>query len=178
MFYFFQDYGPKVNFKKKRLKTSVFTGLPYFSKVLVDRMKRSDVLEDFEPVELCNLEYDSERGSAIASHFDDFWLWGERLVTLNMLTETKHTMTIDSRPHIEVLITLPPRSLVVVQGSARHQWKHAIKRADIIGRRVATTFRELTAEFLQGGENESVGRELLELSATFKGLAVGCNGTS
>lgn len=34
------------------------------------------ILEDFRPVEQCNLDYSPERGSAIDPHLDDAWLWG------------------------------------------------------------------------------------------------------
>lgn len=91
-----QDFGPKVNFKKRKLKVGNFTGLPSFSKALWQRMKPHTVLEGFLPVEQCNLDYNSERGSAIDPHFDDSWLWGERLVSLNLLSSTVLTMTCDS----------------------------------------------------------------------------------
>ena len=86
-----------MNFKKQKVKTQVFTGLPAFSEALVARMKNTKVLCDFEPVELCNLEYLPHRGAAIAAHKDDSWLWGERLVTINLLSDTKYTMTWDAK---------------------------------------------------------------------------------
>ena len=43
-------------------------------------------------MELCNLWYDPQRGAAIDPHKDDAWLWGERLVTLNLLTDTAYSM--------------------------------------------------------------------------------------
>uniref|UniRef100_A0A8C0MPL5 AlkB homolog 4, lysine demethylase n=1 Tax=Canis lupus familiaris TaxID=9615 RepID=A0A8C0MPL5_CANLF len=75
-----QDYGPKVNFRKQKLKTTGFRGLPSFSRDVVRRMALYPILEDFRPVEQCNLDYCPERGSAIDPHLDDAWLWGERLV--------------------------------------------------------------------------------------------------
>ena len=168
-----QDYGPKVNFKKKKLKTSVFSGLPSLSRALVERMSQHAVLAGFAPVELCNLDYSPARGSAIDDHFDDFWIWGARLVTLNLLSATAHTMTLDSLPATEVVVPLARRCLVVVQGDARYRWKHAIRRADIRARRLAMTFRELPAAYLEGGEHEDIGRQLLQTAATFTGTAVG-----
>ena len=162
-----------MNFKKRKVKASVFSGLPAFSKMLVKRMNDSNYLDDFEPVELCNLEYTPERGSTIDPHLDDSWIWGERLVTLTLLSDTKHTMTSDCQPDVEVIIPLHRRSLVIVQGAARHEWMHAIKRVDITQRRLAMTFRELTPEFRQGGQNEVLGRELLQIAASFGGLSVG-----
>ncbi|KAM5181771.1 alpha-ketoglutarate-dependent dioxygenase alkB homolog 4 isoform 2-T2 [Mantella aurantiaca] len=213
-----QDFGPKVNFKKQRIKVGSFTGLPNFSKVLWERMKTHTVLEGFLPVEQCNLDYNSDRGSAIDPHYDDSWLWGERLVSLNLFSDTVLTMTSSStdtlqllssrnlsdepngilnldanyRSHlnnaqdalsgtqtalvhcaeVEVAIDLPRRSLVVLYGNARYSWKHAIYRQHINQRRVCSTFRELSAEFMAGGTQEKVGQMLLEIALGFQGKSV------
>ncbi|KFR01279.1 Alpha-ketoglutarate-dependent dioxygenase alkB 4, partial [Nipponia nippon] len=100
-----QDYGPKVNFKKQRLKAGSFTGLPSFSKKIVAQMKACSVLGGFLPVEQCNLDYMPERGSAIDPHFDDWWLWGERLVSLNLLSKTVLSMSCDSEDSIQLFPT-------------------------------------------------------------------------
>jgi alkylated DNA repair protein alkB family protein 4 len=42
-------------------------------------------LNSFEIAEVNILEYLEERGSNIDLHFDDFWLWGERICGLNLL---------------------------------------------------------------------------------------------
>ena len=126
-------------------------------------------LSDFLPVELCNLEYDSSRGSSIEPHFDDFWVWGDRLVTLNYLSETFLTLTRpeeSSSDAVEIRIRMRPRSLLVLCSDARNKWLHSIKREDISGRRVATTWRELSSEFLPGGENyESTGRQIITIGS-------------
>jgi len=171
-----QDFGPKVNFKKKRLRVANFTGLPAYSELLYERLTQQvPVMAGFLPVELCNLDYNSERGSAIDPHFDDFWIWGERLVIINMLSDTYLTFTIDNQPEIEVSVPMLRRSLVVIHGEARLKWKHSIKRGDINGRRVSIGFRELTPEYLPGGSNESEGQILLKTALTFDGIAVGAN---
>ncbi|NXX48656.1 ALKB4 dioxygenase, partial [Tricholaema leucomelas] len=100
-----QDYGPKVNFKKQRLKPGSFSGLPSFSKKIVAQMEACSVLGGFSPVEQCNLDYRPERGSAIDPHFDDCWLWGERLVTLNLLSQTVLSMSCDSEGSIQLFPT-------------------------------------------------------------------------
>ncbi|XP_075761087.1 alpha-ketoglutarate-dependent dioxygenase alkB homolog 4 isoform X2 [Pelodiscus sinensis] len=225
-----QDYGPKVNFKKKKLKTGGFFGLPSFSQEIVQRMKAHSALEDFFPVEQCNLDYLPERGSAIDPHFDDWWLWGERLVSLNLLSKTVLSMSCESEDGLQLVanhkqamgesnpsaspqasqshkqnhlpsttvcenlaswdinylfssrfipykkvtvdIHLPRRSLIVLFGDARYKWKHAIYRKHIEHRRVCVTFRELSAEFALGGEQEKLGKELLEIALTFQGKPV------
>ncbi|KAM4820569.1 alpha-ketoglutarate-dependent dioxygenase alkB homolog 4 isoform 2-T2 [Thomomys bottae] len=196
-----QDYGPKVNFRKQKLRTASFQGLPSFSRELVHRMGLHPGLQDFQPVEQCNLDYHPMRGSAIDPHLDDAWLWGERLVSLNLLSPTVMSMrrgppgslllhpapavvpeaSVDcmatpSRSvlchEVEVAIPLPRRSLLVLSGAARHQWTHAIHRRHIQARRVCATFRELSAEFRPGGKQQDLGQELLCLALSFQGRPV------
>lgn len=170
-----QDFGPQVNFKKKKLKLDNFTGLPEFSKVLVERMWiQVPALSDFQPVELCNLDYIPERGSSIDPHFDDFWVWGERLVTLNLLSDTILTFSNDEH-YMEVAVPMPRRSLIIVEGAARYKWKHAIKRQHIVSRRIAITLRELSQEFCEGGKSFSLGTELIQRALTFQGKSVQVN---
>ncbi|XP_062035683.1 alpha-ketoglutarate-dependent dioxygenase alkB homolog 4 [Lepus europaeus] len=196
-----QDYGPKVNFRKQKLKTGGFRGLPSFSREVVRRMGLYPGLEDFRPVEQCNLDYCPERGSAIDPHLDDAWLWGERLVSLNLLSPTVLSMSREapgslllcSAPaagpealvdnliapsrsvpcqEVEVAVPLPRRSLLVLTGAARHQWQHAIHRRHVEARRVCATFRELSAEFRPGGRQQELGRELLNIALSFQGRPV------
>lgn len=170
--YFLQDFGPQVNFKKRKLKEKNFTGLPQFSKVLVERLwSMVPTLSDFQPVELCNLEYVPHRGSSIDPHFDDFWVWGDRLVTLNLLSQSTLTFS-DEGYNTEVSVPMPRRSLIIVRGPARYNWKHAIKRQDIVSRRIAITLRELAQEFCEGGENHSVGSELIKTALSFQGKSL------
>ncbi|XP_008426780.1 alpha-ketoglutarate-dependent dioxygenase alkB homolog 4 isoform X1 [Poecilia reticulata] len=174
-----QDYGPKVNFKKKKLRLANFNGLPGLSQKLVLRMQQEPNLQGFQPVEQCNLDYHPQRGSAIDPHLDDSWLWGERLVTVNMLSETVLTMSLEEGlperglvGNIRVAVRLPRRCLVALYGEARHRWKHAIHREDIQERRVCSTYRELSAEFLPAGRQAELGAKLLDIALTFRGTPV------
>jgi len=155
------DYGPKVNFKKQKLKLDCFLGFPQHSSNLLDKLQSCTPLSDFLPVEMCDLEYTPERGSAIDPHFDDSWLWGERLVTLNLLSPITYTLT-RSGSREEVLIPIPRRSLIILSDSARHEWMHAIKRGHVTSRRIGITIRELSSHFLPGGEAEELGQALLD----------------
>lgn len=130
-------------------------------------------MKDFIPVELCNLEYSPDRGSAIDPHFDDFWIWGDRLVTLNLLSDSILSMTSEEHPDVDIQLPLKRRSLIVIFGAARQLWKHAIHREHITSRRLAVTLRELSEEFLPGGRGEQIGAELLKTALTFSGTAVG-----
>lgn len=166
-----QDFGPQVNFKKRKVKYGKFTGLPSYSRLLYERMKK--VLDNFEPVEMCNLDYSSERGSHIDPHIDDQWIWGERLVTVNLLSDSILTFCNTEVPGIFVRVPLPRRGLVLVKDDARHKWKHLVDPRDIHGRRMAMTFRELTPEFMPGGERADEGAKLLEVALSFSGVPVG-----
>lgn len=174
-----QDFGPKVNFKKKKVRTGGFSGLPALSQKLVLRMQQDPSLASFQPVEQCNLDYHPQRGSAIDPHLDDSWLWGERLVTINMLSNTTLTMSLEQglpelglAGELRVAVLLPRRSLVVLHGEARHRWKHAIHREDVHERRVCSTYRELSPEFLPGGQQAQLGAQLLDIALSFQGTPV------
>eukprot|EP00117_Sycon_ciliatum_P036209 scpid63218/ scgid27294/ Probable alpha-ketoglutarate-dependent dioxygenase ABH4; Alkylated DNA repair protein alkB homolog 4 len=113
-----QDYGPRPNFKKRRVKVGSFCGLPAFSDALLRRMHGTDSpanaaaldggygLSSFEPVEQCHLDYDPQRGSAIDPHRDDQWLWGEQLVTVNLLSDSVLTFTLEEKD-LDVLRDFP-----------------------------------------------------------------------
>lgn len=119
-------------------------------------------------MEVCHLEYSREKGSSIDPHIDDNWLWGERLVTLSLCSASVLSLSNDSLPGVMVQIPMPACSLLVLQGSARHKWQHAIRRADIDDVRLAITFRELSTEFTQGKQT-NIGRVILEIASTFNG---------
>jgi hypothetical protein len=166
-----QDFGPKVNFKKQKVKVGDFKGLPGYAISLFDQLKsKYSILKDFLPVELCNLDYDPKRGSSIVPHLDDDWIWGERLVTLNLLSPTKVILSPivslqDQSPNCEIWIELPARSLIVLTNEARYNWYHEIRREHIKSRRIAMTFREFTQPFLpQGQFYESIGKNILTIA--------------
>lgn len=50
------------------------------------------ILKDFQTVEQCTLEYDPLRGASIDPHIDDCWVWGERIVTVNVMGNSILTM--------------------------------------------------------------------------------------
>jgi len=155
------------------VKQGLFSGLPSFSQLLVKRAQNLEPggLVDFIPVELCNLEYVPERGSSIDPHLDDSWLWGDRLVTVSLLSDTYLTFTNNTD---KLLVPLPRCSLVVVSGGARYCWKHSIIREHIVSRRLGITLRELSSTFLPGGEQEEFGKQLISIASTYTGKQ--CNG--
>lgn len=108
------------------------------------------LLHDFKTVEQCSLEYDPERGASIDPHIDDCWIWGERIVTVNVLGDSvltmtpyrgpstrynlddvsnyssieddiyDHTQTVDIVDDMVVRLPMPARSLMILHDSARY----------------------------------------------------------
>ena len=121
-------------------------------------------LRDFATVEALFLNYDPARGAHIEPHFDDSWLWGERLISLSLLSSSTMTMTSLDRK-VEIDVPMPPRSLLVMSGAARHEWKHSIRRDQIRHRRLCVTIRELSTSFI--ANNETTAAELFKLASIF-----------
>lgn len=162
-----QDYGPKISFLKRKVSVGDFGGFPHFATNLFDRMQRNypEVLSDFVPVEFCILEYKSDRGSYIRPHFDDKWVWGDRLITVNLLSETILRLTREYNiPPYEIAIRMPARSLLVIQGEARYDWHHSINKYDIKSRRVAMTWREFSEEIVKDEEYKDFVMEVFSIA--------------
>lgn len=146
-----QDFGPKVNFLARRVSIGNFRGFPEFARNILMRTQNDnpDLLVDFKPVEFCILEYTPERGSYIRPHFDDKWVWGDRLITVNLLSDTVLRLTREFNiPPYEIIIKMPARSLIVIYGEARYNWLHSIKKNDITSRRIAMTWREFSDDII------------------------------
>ena len=88
-----QNFGPKCNFKKRKMKLGDFNGFPLFSKFVQDKFKEVPILKGYLTIEQCSLEYDPTKGASIDRHIDDCWIWGERIVTVNLLSDSVLTMT-------------------------------------------------------------------------------------
>ena len=79
-------------------------------------------MQGFSPIEVNILEYEEVKGSNIAPHFDDFWIWGERILGVNLLSDSvmKYTRPDGDKRVIEVPI--PRRSLYLMSGASRNVW--------------------------------------------------------
>ncbi|VIO90832.1 LD42289p, putative [Brugia malayi] len=160
-----QDYGPRINFKHKKIKMDRFFGMPSYTDVILNRMNSisSDLFGSYHPFELCNLEYRDSRWSTIEMHYDDTWIWGERLICINLLTKSVLTYANDEKQLI-IYVPLPSRTMVCMSDEIRYSWRHAVFPEHIRGRRIALTMREPSTAFKEGGElYEKFGRELTRL---------------
>jgi alkylated DNA repair protein alkB family protein 4 len=70
-----KNFGPKVNFKKKKLSLGKFDGFLQQTNAVREKLKAVPLLSDFVTIEECFLEYDKIRGSQIEPHIDDCWIW-------------------------------------------------------------------------------------------------------
>lgn len=92
-----QNYGPKCNFRKRKLQVGDFRGFPQFSKFVQDKFNSVEILTDFQTIEQCSLEYTNIRGASIDAHVDDCWIWGERIISVNLLSDSVLTMTMNHK---------------------------------------------------------------------------------
>lgn len=182
-----QNYGPKCNFKRRKIAQGNFSGFPEFSLFVQNKLRVVPLLENYFVIEQCSLEYDPSKGASIDPHIDDCWIWGERIVTVNVLGDSVLTMLpykgdlnkynldlvppyrtpTESTPINEdviVRIPMPARSLIVLYGNARYKWEHCVLREDINDRRVCLAYREFTPPYLPGGAHEEDGRKILNIS--------------
>uniref|UniRef100_A0A915IKG9 Fe2OG dioxygenase domain-containing protein n=1 Tax=Romanomermis culicivorax TaxID=13658 RepID=A0A915IKG9_ROMCU len=161
-----QDFGPRVNFKHKKVKIGHYVGMPKYAEPLLSKMQNIDGLEEYIPFELCNLEYEFERGSCIEFHTDDTWIWGERLITINLIEGSVMTL-INEKDKIIVYVPMPHRSLLCMAGNMRYEWKHSVSKDHVFGRRIALTMREPSTNFKSGDLYEKWGKVLIERGKTF-----------
>ena len=88
-----QNFGPRANFKKRKAKVGSFRGFPRCTKFVQDRFASVPSLEGYRTVEQCSIEYRPDKGACIEPHIDDCWIWGERIVQLNLLSDSYLTCT-------------------------------------------------------------------------------------
>ncbi|PNF16603.1 hypothetical protein B7P43_G06429, partial [Cryptotermes secundus] len=164
-----QNFGPKCNFKKKRLKLGNFKGFPGFTRFVQEKFKDVNILKGYRTVEQCSLEYSPTRGASIDPHIDDCWVWGERIVTVNLLADCILTMTQyhGEASHVVVRVPMPRRSLLVMYGPARYLWEHTVLREDVLQRRVCLAYREFTPTYLEGGKHACEGSVILDMARNF-----------
>ena len=83
-----QNFGPRANFKKRKVKNGSFHGFPQCTRFIQERFSSVPLLAGYRPVEQCSIEYRPQTGAAIEPHIDDCWVWGERIVQLNLLSDS------------------------------------------------------------------------------------------
>lgn len=77
-----------------KLAAGNFCGFPEFSKFVQEKLQTVPLLNTFQTIEQCSLEYDPSVGASIDPHIDDCWIWGERVVTVNCLSDSVLTLSL------------------------------------------------------------------------------------
>lgn len=165
-----QDFGPKINYKKRKVKyedEGGISSLPENLKSLItEKLKniKSESLGldlgDFQVAGVGNLFYSHRYGSHIESHFDDFWVWGPRIIGINLLSDTIMTFSIDATYDdnekflFEIDFPIKQGDIYIMSSKARYIWKHAIKKGNIISDRIAVTVREYEETFRNNLSNK------------------------
>lgn len=76
-----------------KLSCGQFNGFPVYSKFVQEKFTKIPILKDYQTIEQCSLEYDPNKGASIDPHIDDCWIWGERVVTVNCLSDSVLTLS-------------------------------------------------------------------------------------
>merc|ERR1739844_676930 len=125
-------------------------------------------------------------GSCIEPHIDDCWIWGERIVQLNLLSSSfltlfpAHLSEESKRYNLPDVDTYPkildPVSQSVLFNPFDDKLKntaqdveHCVLREDIVDRRIVVAYREFTPTYLPGGREEDFGKGILKTSENFWG---------
>ena len=165
-----QDYGPKINYKKRKVKNlKEDVCFPsYLDQTISPKLKSVNCpivsLTDFTIAEMGNLLYSPTNGSSIDPHIDDYWIWG-RIVGVNLKSDCCMTFSkeveidtndLDNKIRVlyEINVPIKKNDVYIMSGSSRYIWKHGIKRESIPSERIVVTLREFEYTFK---ENNSIG---------------------
>lgn len=92
-----QNFGPKCNFRRRKITGGSFKGFPKSTQFIQAKFDSVSIMKGFQTIEQCSLEYDPDRGASIDPHIDDCWIWGERIVTVNLVSDSVLTMTCNNK---------------------------------------------------------------------------------
>ncbi len=148
-----QHYGYRYNYKARRVDGTSYLGqLPEWLGYLCDRLV-GQMIFDTRPDQVIINEY--EPGQGISPHTDCIPCFGDTIASLSlksncMMKFGKTHIDSHSSDMDDIEVTLEPRSLLVIKGEARYDWKHSIpaRGSDVFGgvrvprsRRISLTFR-------------------------------------
>lgn len=140
-----QEYGPRRNFKKKKVNLPVVPGVPKALKTLLEAASAFAVQctrNEFVLAEASVLEYTDAKMSSFDPHVDDTWLWGPRIVGVNLLEDCVFSFVNAAGEAVNAL--LPRRCFFLMSGDCRYNWMHGIHPTSFVRRRVSVTLRELS----------------------------------
>lgn len=142
-----QHYGYIYDYKKKNIDQDFKIGkLPDWLISLEERIRKDFNLENSFDQVIIN-EY--EPGQGISNHIDCIPCFEDIIISVSLLSSCVMQFSKDTEKH-ELLLN--PRSILLLNGEARYNWKHGIKAVKndkwlntIIprGRRISITFRKI-----------------------------------
>ncbi|MDE0020040.1 MAG: alpha-ketoglutarate-dependent dioxygenase AlkB [Candidatus Poribacteria bacterium] len=153
-----QHYGYRYDYKARRVDNSDRLGeLPIWLQRLCQKLRADGHLPELPDQVIVN-EY--EPGQGIASHIDCEPCFKNAIASLSLGSAC--IMEFKKKGEEKTTKTeawLAPRSLVVLKGAARYEWKHGIppRKSDVWegvkhsrGRRVSLTFRKVIVDGIDG----------------------------
>lgn len=82
----------KSNIQKQTIHHETFKEFPTYSQFVHERFKTVPLLDDYQTIQQCALKYNPHKGASIDPHIDDCWVWGERVVRMNCLSDSILTL--------------------------------------------------------------------------------------
>ncbi|MHB8626658.1 MAG: alpha-ketoglutarate-dependent dioxygenase AlkB [Aggregatilineales bacterium] len=144
-----QHYGYRYDYKRRALPAEMYLGiLPDWLLTLAERLHADGLTQEIPNQVIVN-EY--MPGQGIASHIDCIPCFRGEIVSLSLGSPCVMLYTHTAKK-LEVPVLVAPRSLVVMDGEARHEWKHGIpaRKTDVYngqtfrrGTRVSITLRNV-----------------------------------
>lgn len=157
-----QDYGVKINYKKKKVKQENFT-FPLYKEFIEEKLKiiNNELFNTFTIDEIGNLFYKHEKGAHIEPHIDDSWIWGSRIIGINLLSDTKITFSKNisyNNKEFYVYADLPLKKgdIYLMTNNARYSWYHSISKENLNNDRLVITLREFDKNYLLLSKNENL----------------------
>lgn len=160
------EFGPQKNFKKMKVNSSHFVAMPVALKDVISTissMAKNLTHTNHVVAEASALEYTAENMSNFDPHIDDTWLWGERIIGINLLEDCAITFVNSSGTAIDVY--LPRYCFFMMSGECRHRWMHGIRPGNVAHRRISVTLRELSASIMETHPKEC--EQILQAARTF-----------
>lgn len=142
-----QHYGYKYDYKSRRIDLNMKIGeLPTWVDFLIQRFLENKIFQK-PPDQLIINEY--FQGQGIAAHIDCEPCFEDTVVSISLNSDVIMDF---SKEKVKIPFVLNQRSLVVLKGESRYDWKHGIaaRKSDQINgikkqrtRRISLTFRRV-----------------------------------
>ena len=140
-----QHYGYRYDYKARKVTPEMYLGeLPEWLGRIARQLHDDGLIEEIPDQVIIN-EY--EPGQGIAPHVDCEPCFGHRIFSVSLGGPT--VMHFSHPEHETVQVLLEPRSLMMIYGEARYNWKHGIpaRKSDngvLRTRRVSLTLRKVS----------------------------------